>query len=148
MTKKAGAIWRQRRDPLWRGDAEIPTCPTPQANRSIVRHILFLDGAGRETPYHSTSESRQHAEHFANPGGGVYRTTVAQAREMGIHHISRLDLLDLLKGKGKGDAAWSNALDVLTARRYVEQWQEHLLRFDDSPSTGMADLLARLYTRS
>ncbi|RKG75497.1 hypothetical protein D7W82_36660 [Corallococcus sp. CA049B] len=40
-----------------------------------------------------------------------------------------VDLLSMLRGVGKGDAKWKNALEVMTARKYVEQWSEHLLDF-------------------
>ena len=34
-----------------------------------------------------------------------------------------------MKGNGKGKAKWPNAFEVMQARRYVEQWGEHLLDF-------------------
>jgi len=51
--------WRATQHPLFRGDAASGVgIPRPDADPSIVRHILYLDGPGRETPYLSTTESR------------------------------------------------------------------------------------------
>ncbi len=62
-------------------------------------------------------------------------------------HIPRLELLKLLRGKGRGRAKWSSAHEVMTARRYVEQWAEHLFDFSDlemSPQE-LRELLDELY---
>ena len=49
--------WRRKTDPLYRGDAaDAVLIPVPDADASIVRHILYLDGYGRATPYLSTTE--------------------------------------------------------------------------------------------
>ncbi|MFT3775150.1 MAG: hypothetical protein QM820_58125 [Minicystis sp.] len=110
-----------------------------------MRHILYLDGAGRETPYHSTSEEHDAAAHFAGQTGGrVYKTMVAAAQATGIRHISKIELLGLLQGTGHGDAKWPSAYEVMTARRYVEQWSEHLLNYKELPDD--ADLVALLAT--
>ncbi len=120
----------------------------PNANRSIVRHILFLDGAGRDTPYHSTSESRENAKYFAGELGGIYRTFVSRAADNAVRHISRIELLRLLRGTGQGDAAWPSALEVMQARRYVEQWSEHLLDFSECDGAALAtDLLDAVYEK-
>ncbi len=37
-----------------------------------------------------------------------------------------------MKGNGKGKAKWENAFEVMQARRYVEQWNEHLLDFRET----------------
>lgn len=139
MTRSAKK-WRRSKDPLWRGDSAAGvSLPSPDADRSIVRHVLYLDGAGRATPYHSTSERREVAEHFAGDAGArVYETSVPHAETLGVSAISNIELLSLLKGKGHGDAAWPSAFEVLQARKYVEQWSEHLLKFCDV--TGDADL--------
>jgi hypothetical protein len=146
MSSMKSGKWRQRRDPLWRGDsASGLTCPSPRANASIVRHVLYLDGAGRETPYHSTSEEHDSAAHFAGQiGGRVYRTTVASAQLAGVRHISKNELLGLLQGTGHGDAKWPSAYEVMTARKYVEQWGEHLLSYRELPDD--ANLVALLIT--
>ena len=148
MSPKSGK-WRQRRDPLWRGDSDSgPARPSPQADPSIVRHILFLDGAGRETPYHSTSEDREVAAHFAGgPSGRVYQTTVQAAQAVDVRHISKIELIGLLQGTGHGAAGWMSAYEVMTARRYVEQWNEHLLNYAELPEeVDLAALLGKLYT--
>ena len=122
--------WRHQSDPLLRGDSADCVClPTPSADDSIVRHVLYLEGAGRETPYLSTSEQREVATHFAGPDGRVWKTMLRQVREGGLGHISRRELLGLLKGRGKGRARWKSAFEVAQARRYVEQWYEHLVDF-------------------
>lgn len=141
--------WRQRRDPLWRGDSDSGlTRPSPRADPSIVRHILFLDGAGRETPYHSTSEVREDAASFARGRGGrVYQTTVAAANASDVRHISKTELIALLQGRGHGAANWPSAQEVMTARRYVEQWNEHLLNYADLPEEADIEaILTAMYT--
>lgn len=149
MTSAKSAKWRERRDPLWRGDSAAGLSrPAPRANASIVRHILYLDGAGRDTPYHSTSEVHDMAAHFAGKAGGrVYRTTVSTAQAAGVGHISRIELLGLLRDKGHGDAQWNSAYEVMTARRYVEEWSEHLLSYRHVPvGTDLDSLLATIYS--
>jgi len=122
--------WQQRRDPLFRGDdASGVSAPVPSSDPAIVRHILYLGGLGRETPYVSTTESEGVAEHFAGRDGRVFKTSVQKARAVGVKHISRAELLSLLKGEGRGVAKWDSAHEVLQARRYVEEWLEHLFDF-------------------
>lgn len=58
MTSKK--TWKMSKDPLFRGDAKNAVCvPNPGADDSIVRHVMYLEGPGRETPYLSTSEEYQ-----------------------------------------------------------------------------------------
>ena len=58
--------WKASKDPLHRGDAkESVRPPTPSADESVVRHVLYLEGSGRETPYLSTSEVYETAKRFA-----------------------------------------------------------------------------------
>ena len=145
------AKWRANRDLLWRGDSGIGVaCPHPGANPSIVRHVLYLDGPGRETPYSSTTESRQTAEVFAGNDGREWSTTVGVAKSEGVEHIDRRELLRLLRGHGQGDANWPNPYEVLQARRYVELWQEHLLDFRplrDQPPAEVAGTVQRVFQR-
>jgi hypothetical protein len=116
------------KDPLFRGAAKDSVCvPNPDADDSIVRHIMCFEGPGRETPYLSTSEEYEFAESFAN--GAVWETRMKKAKEESVGHIGRTELLSLMKGNGKGKAKWANAYEVMQARRYVEQWGEHLLDF-------------------
>jgi hypothetical protein len=127
-----GSQWRQAKDPLFRGsDDGTPGSPDPAADASIVRHVLYLEGAGRPTPYLSTTEDLSTAERFGH--GSVYETTAARAVTAGLGHLSRRELLGLLKGTGKGRASWHSAFEVAQARRYVEEHSEHLL-----DSTGLA----------
>ena len=122
--------WKLNRDPLYRGDvAPEVALPTPSASKSIVRHVLFLEGYGRETPYLSASELRGTAEFFAGPDGRVYISKPKEWPGINVSHRSRKELLQLLKGYGKGDAAWPSAFEVLRARQYVEESQEHLADF-------------------
>ncbi|RWR51306.1 hypothetical protein EOW65_03830 [Sinirhodobacter ferrireducens] len=129
--------WRPSKDPLFRGDHKDSLCvPVPSADDSIVRHVMYLEGPGRETPYLSTTEQREVAERFAQQGG-VWSTSVSNASAEGVTHISKSDLLGLMRGQGKGDAKWPDAYEVMQARRYVEEHGEHLLDFRkvDDPKT-------------
>ncbi|GAB5545863.1 MAG: hypothetical protein SangKO_056230 [Sandaracinaceae bacterium] len=141
MPKKS-ATWQQKRDPLFRGDGDPVASVDPKAHPSIVRHVLYLGGPGRSTPYHSTSEEREVAAMFAKRGR-VWRTAVSRAKAQQVEHISRLDLLGLLKGKGHGAAKWKSAFEVLQARRYVERWSEHLLSYRKLDDEARASEAAR-----
>ncbi len=121
--------WNAIRDPLLRGDATTGVrVPVPAANDSIIRHVLYLEGPGRETPYLSASESMAAANRFAQ-AGVVWKTSVKVAQANGVGHIGNSALLSLMKGNGKGKAKWDDPFEVMQARRYVEQWSEHLLDF-------------------
>lgn len=138
--------WKKTRDPLFRGDgAKGCSTPDPSGQPSIVAHILYLDGPGRATPYHSTTESEGVAKHFAGRAGTVYRAMAREAEEHGVTHLSRVELMNLLRGKGKGNAKWTSALEVMTARKYVEQWSEHLLDFRDVDSAHIAATVDEVY---
>jgi len=138
--------WKQSKDPLHRGDHKSGvSIPIPSANDSIIRHILFLEGPGRETPYLSVSEQRELAEFFALEGA-VWHTFVKRANEHGVRHISMSQLLGLMKGNGKGQAKWPRAFEVMTARRYVEQWGEHLLDFREV--SDAQSVVLRIFSRS
>jgi hypothetical protein len=108
--------------------------------RSLIcpSHPLF--GGPRQSPYLSTTESKEVARRFARNRGQVRQTTVERAKERQIRHISRSELLQLLRGKGKGHGAWNNAYEVMQARKYVEQWLEHLLSFEMLSSLTKEDL--------
>ncbi len=122
--------WKASRDPLFRGDSkEAVSLPVPLADPSIVRHVLYLGGAGRETPYLSATESETIAERFVGTDGRVWKTIVARIKASGIQHISRAELLRLLRGRGKGAARWNRPYEVMRARKYVEEHLEHLLDF-------------------
>jgi len=124
--------WRPSRDPLLRGDAITGVrAPVATANDSIIRHVLYLEGPGRETPYLSTSESMAAASRFAQ-AGVVWKTLVKKAQANGVGHIGNSELLSLMKGNGKRKAKWDDPFEVMQARRYVEQWSEHLLDFRET----------------
>ena len=136
--------WKASKDPLYRGDGKHSVCvPSPDADDSIVRHIMYFEGPGRETPYLSTSEEYDLAENFSN--GAVWQTLVKIAKEESITHISQTELLSLMKGNGKGKAKWPNAFEVMQARRYVEQWGEHLLDFreNEDPSAAIQKIFKK-----
>jgi len=100
LTKK----WKLSKNPLLRGDSKAGVrIPTPSADDSIVRHILYLEGPGRETPYLSASENPEAAEFFAQ-GGALWSTFVKKAQDHNVCHISNSDLLSNLQGNGKGKA--------------------------------------------
>ena len=141
----ANKKWKMSRDPLFRGDGKgAVSVPNPKADDSIVRHIMFFEGPGRETPYLSTSEEYDIAEKFSS--GAVWETFVKIAKRESVLHISRTELLSLMKGKGKGKAEWPSAFEVMQARRYVEQWGEHLLDFRtvEDPS----DVTRKIFSKS
>jgi len=144
--------WKADRDPLYRGDVEGGvSLPSPSGDQSIVRHLLYLGGSGRETPYISTTEEREIAERFAGARGVVYRTEVPAWRNCGVRHISRVELLDLLKGSGKGNASWSSAYEVMRARQYVEETAEHLADFsatDLVSETTLRQTVGSLFVRA
>lgn len=129
------------RDPLYRGDAAGRVgLPSPGASPSIVRHVLYLEGLGRDTPYLSTSESLDAASHFAGQSGRVWKTGATRLSAAMIKHWSRKDIAQLLQGKGKGRATWPSAFEVAQARRYVEEWREHLADFSEMTELGDDDL--------
>jgi hypothetical protein len=85
--------WKASRDRLYRGAArDAPGDPTPSADTSIVRHILYLGGAGRESPYLSFSEDEVVAERFAGKDGRVYHSSAPVLVQQEVGHISRRDL--------------------------------------------------------
>lgn len=140
-------VWKKKRDPLFRGDAAAGVAlPEPKANLSIVAHVLYLGGAGRESQYQSTTESEEVANHFAGTTGRVYRTTAQRAEQHGVGHVSQVELIQLLRGKGKGRAK-GGALRVIQARRFVEQWAEHLLDFTKIEPENVNATVGALYAR-
>lgn len=137
--------WRSGKDPLFRGDASAGVqVPATGADDAIVRHILYLEGPGRETPYLSATEVRDVAARFGQ-GGAVWQTSVRKAGDQGVCHIGNAELMQLLRGFGKGDAKWLDAYEVSLARRYVEEWSEHLFDF-----RGVSDppaVVARIFEK-
>lgn len=120
-------VWRAS-DPLYRGDSGgAISVPEPKAKTSIVAHILFIGGRGRETPFTSATESEDVAEHFGGGSNGVWQTDRAAAIAQGAAHIPRTQLLANLRGFGRGRAKWHDAWEIAMAATYVEMWSEHLL---------------------
>lgn len=116
-------------DPLFRGDGPDGVwSPNPAADPSLIRHILYIGGYGRESPYLSTSSEESSAARFA-AGGRVWKTTGELAESLGAKHLSQSDLEAILKSSTKGRARWGNALQRLQARKYVELHAEHLIDF-------------------
>jgi len=137
--------WKASKDPLYRGDArDCVRVPNPRADDSIVRHIMYFEGPGRETPYLSTSETYESADQFSD--GAIWQTLVRVAGREGVGHIGRAELLTLMKGNGKGKAKWPSAFEVMQARRYVEQWAEHLLDFREVADS--AQVVKKIFSKS
>lgn len=138
--------WRKKSDFLYRGDdADAVFVPVSAANPSIVRHILYLDGYGRDTPYSSTSERKEVAVLFG-ARGGIWITRAPLAEENSVAHIDNKQLLGLLTGKGKGKARWPNAYEVLQAKKYAEQHYEHPLDF--SGVTDAAVVIRKIFSKA
>ena len=55
----------------------------------------------------------------------------------GAVHIPRSELVQLLRGYGKGNAKWDDAFEVAQARAYVEHWSEHLFDWVDVPLSSI-----------
>lgn len=137
--------WKASRDRLYRGAArDAPGDPAPGANASIVRHILYLEGAGRESPYLSFSEDEVVAERFAGKDGRVWTSSAPVLKRHKVGHISRRELTQWLRGTGKGRAEWSSVWEVLRARQYVEENAEHLADFSGLRSMTADEIRALL----
>ncbi len=135
---------RTATETLFRGDStDAVAVPDPASRTSIVEHILYLGGYGRETPFTSVTESEDAADHFAGSDGAVWLTAAPRATAAGAKHWSRRALLDNLRGFGKGRAKWRSAWDVAQARRYVAEWAEHLV---DWSGVEAAEIGARIKT--
>jgi len=141
--------WKASRDPLFRGDDRSAVkLPTPGADRNMVRHVLFIDGPGRPSPYLSTSEEWSTARRFAGSHGAVWETTVSLAVTHDARHIPRKELLSLMRGTGRGLAAWNSAVEVAQARRYVEEWDEHLLDFHATQPERIRSVVDAIFRRA
>lgn len=135
-------------DPLYRGDATTAvTVPDATAKTGVVEHILYLGGAGRPTPFTSTTESAEVAEHFAGPDGQVWETDAAGAASEGARHLARKQLLQDLRGFGKGRAKWHDAWEVAQAAALVVQWAEHLLDWKGSAPDSLPARVAETFSK-
>jgi hypothetical protein len=135
-------------EPLFRGDDRVgPAVPDPSSNTGIVEHVLYLGGRGRKTPSSSTSESEEVAEHFAGARGQVWRTSASAASTAGAKHLARKQLLENLKGFGRGKAKWNDAFEVAQAARYVDEWSEHLLDCSGASASDIGDAVARAFRK-
>ena len=121
------AEWRRSgigRQTLCRGDAaDEVRLPDPAAAEDIVGHILCFHG--RHTPYLSTSETYEQAQHFAG-GGRVWQTTATSAESRDVKHLSRTEILGILNRKSQ---RFSNNHERLKAMDLVRRHAEHLLNF-------------------
>ncbi len=130
--------WKLR-DPLYRGDAAAAvSIPDPDARLSLVEHILYLKGYGRDTQYTSVSEREDVAKRFAGRRGAVWQTDVARATLHGAKHHSKDRLVRDLRGQGRGTARWRSAWEVAQARANVLRWSEHLLDWSNVPAARIA----------
>jgi hypothetical protein len=138
--------WKRSKDPLFRGDhKDAVSVPSPGADDSVIRHVMYFEGPGRETPYLSASERRDVAERFAQ-AGGIWEVSVPHAAAHGVEHLSNSELLELMKGHGKGAAKWTDPFEVMQARRYVEEHNEHLLDFRKVLEPGAT--VKRIFSKS
>jgi hypothetical protein len=66
-----------------------------------------------------------------------------------VKHRSRKELLQLLRGKGKGDAQWHSAFEVMRAHQFVEESEEHLADFSGTqPAADVEPLAAAIFSES
>jgi hypothetical protein len=139
---------RRKEDALYRGDnANGVAVPDPTASTGIVEHILYLDGPGRATPFTSTTEDRDVADHFAGKAGHVWNTDPPSAVAQGATHIPLGRLLSDLKGSGRGECRWKDPWEVAQARVYAERWREHLLNWRDVPRPDITSRIKATFRR-
>ena len=140
--------------------------PDPSSKLGLVEHILYLGGRGRKTPFTSTTESEEVATYFAGQQGAVWGTTVARAQGQGAvlaagaspvpvlgtdragGALAREELLQVLRGFGKGRASWNNAWEVAQAAAYVKQWSEHVLDWQGAPAASIRAKIDAAFSRS
>jgi hypothetical protein len=148
MLSWAEMAGHKKADPLFRGDAgDAVAIPSPAADPSLVRHILYLGGYGRESPYLSTSAEPSVAARFAGPGR-IWKTSGEKAEELGARHLGQLE--SILKTSTTGRARWHNARQRLQARAFVERHAEHLLDFIPfrTRSTAVAEAVRDMFEKT
>jgi hypothetical protein len=120
-------------DHLYRGnDDEVAGRPDPAADRNLVRHVLYLGGRGRATPYLSITADRDEAAFF----GLVWQTSSAALASSGTKHLQNDALIAALK-RNKGRSRWPSTKDRLRAAKYAEEHGEELadfVAFEDGPT--------------
>jgi len=140
----------KKADPLFRGDgSDAVSVPNPAADPSLIRHILYIGGYGRESPYLSTSSEESSAARFA-AGGRVWKTSGELAERLGAKHLSQSDLQTILKSATKGRARWNNAWQRLQARKYIELHAEHLIDFIPFKAAGtpVKSVVHKMFTKA
>lgn len=146
--RKTGPRARRSAHVLFRGDSETGVAtPTPSSKTTIVEHILYLGGYGRETPFTSTTESEDAAGHFAGPSGAVWTTEASHAIAAGAKHWSKSTLVGNLRGFGKGRAKWTNRWEVAQAQQYVKRWSEHLLEWSEQSSPDVVAAIGSVFQK-
>lgn len=132
-------------DRLYRGnDDEVAGRPDPRANDNLVRHVLYLGGRGRASPYLSATADRNEAAEF----GPTWETTSAAVQASGARHLPNDALIAALK-RNRGRARWPSTRDRQRALKYAEQHGEQLVdygAFPDAPSALSA--VATAFVRS
>lgn len=130
---------------LFRGDhRDGVATPDPRAPDNVVRHILFLEGYARATPYTSTSSSRETAARFAGSSGRVWSTSPEHAAVQSAEHISNAELMQNLRGRGRGRRFKGSPSEVAQARVYAETTSEHLLDWCSCGRVNAAGMRARV----
>jgi len=122
--------------PRYRGnDDEVAGRPAPKADSNLVRHVLYLGGRGRATPYLSITADRDEAATF----GALWKTSSAALRSSGAKHLPNDALIAALTSN-KGRARWPSTKDRLRAAKYAEEHGEELADFSafDDESTALA----------
>lgn len=140
----------KKADPLFRGDgSDAVSVPNPAADPSLIRHILYIGGYGRESPYLSTSSEESSAARFA-AGGRIWKTSGEFAERLGAKHVSQSDLQTILKSSTKGRAHWNNAWQRLQASKYVELHAEHLIDFIPfkKAGTSVKSVVHKMFARA
>ncbi len=147
MSKKA-----KKDQELFRGDDRSGVhLPLPGADPSIVRHILYLEGKGRATPYLSTSETAEVAERFDDTRyTAVWVTSPREAAKAGAGVIPLTELRQLLQGEGRGAARWSGKNAPWLVKRALQLAEgnlEHLLDFRSLAEAEMEPLIGGIFIR-
>jgi hypothetical protein len=111
-----------REPQVYRGNSDdVAGRPEPSADSNLVRHVLYLGGPGRSSPYLSLTADRATAVDF----GTLWESSVAALNSAGARHLPTEALITALK-RNQGRSKWPSARDRQRALKYVEQHGEEL----------------------